>query len=74
LPHEIVETAFAERETGKQEDEIYKRLSIRVEIEELYDDSKRVLVFKIPTWPVGSPLNFEGVPLMRIGDSLRVVE
>ncbi|MDR1631869.1 MAG: putative DNA binding domain-containing protein [Dysgonamonadaceae bacterium] len=73
LPHEIVGTAFAEGETGKLEDEIYKRLSIRVEIEELYDDGKRVLVFKIPVRPVGSPLNFEGVPLMRIGDSLHAM-
>ncbi|MDR2764422.1 MAG: ATP-binding protein, partial [Tannerella sp.] len=73
LPHEIVGTSFAEGKTGKLEDEIYKRLSIRVEIEELHDDGKRVLVFKIPARPVGSPLNFEGVPLMRIGDSLRVM-
>jgi len=31
------------------------------------------LVFKIPPHPIGTPLNFEGVPLMRIGDSLRVM-
>jgi ATP-dependent DNA helicase RecG len=73
LPHEIVGTAFAEGETGKLADEIYKRLSIRVEMEELYDDGKRVLTLKIPSRPVGSPLNFEGVALMRIGDSLRAM-
>jgi ATP-dependent DNA helicase RecG len=72
-PNEIVGTAFAKGKTGEVEDEIYKRLSIRVEIEELFDDGKRVLVFKIPARPVGSPLNFEGVPLMRIGDSLHVM-
>jgi ATP-dependent DNA helicase RecG len=73
LPHEIVGTAFAEGKTGKMEDEIYERLSIRVNVEELFDNDKRVLVFHIPSRPIGSPLNFEGVPLMRIGDSLRVM-
>ncbi|MDR0395379.1 MAG: putative DNA binding domain-containing protein [Tannerella sp.] len=73
LPHEIVGTAFAEGETGKLEDEIYKRLSIRVEIEELFEDDRRVMVFHIPSRTIGSTLRFEGVPLMRIGDSLRVM-
>lgn len=72
-PHEIVGTTFAEGEIGEIENEIYKRLSIRVEIEELFDNGKRILVFKIPARPIGSTLKFEGVPLMRIGDSLRVM-
>jgi len=73
LPHEIVGTTFAEGKIGALEDEIYKRLSTRVKIEELFDNDKRVLVFNIPPRPIGAPLNFEGVPLMRIGDSLRVM-
>jgi ATP-dependent DNA helicase RecG len=73
LPHEIVGTTFAEGEIGALADEIYKRLSIRVEIEELFENDKRVLVFHIPPRPIGSTLRFEGVPLMRIGDSLRVM-
>ena len=77
LPHEIVGTAFADGKTGALADEIYNRLSIRVEIMELFDDEKeennRVLVFKIPSRPLGSTLKFEGVPLMRIGDSLHVM-
>ncbi|MDR3127665.1 MAG: putative DNA binding domain-containing protein [Tannerellaceae bacterium] len=72
-PNEIVGTAFAEGNTGKLMDDIYKRLSVRVEIEELFEDDKRVLVFKIPSRPLSSPLHFEGVPLMRIGDSLRAM-
>jgi ATP-dependent DNA helicase RecG len=75
-PHKVVGTAFAKDKTGALEDEIYARLSIRVEIEELFEDDKddkRVLVFHIPSRPVGSTLRFEGVPLMRIGDSLRVM-
>jgi ATP-dependent DNA helicase RecG len=73
LPHEIVGTTFAVGETGKMEDEIYERLAIRVRIDELFDNEKRVLVFNIPPRPIGSTLKFEGVPLMRIGDSLRVM-
>lgn len=73
LPHEIVGTAFAEGKLGALADEIYERLAVRVEIEELFDNDKRVLVFKIPARPVGSTLKFEGIPLMRTGDSLRVM-
>jgi len=73
LPHEIVGTTFAEGKIGALEDTIYERLSIRVRIDELFDNEKRVLVFNIPSRPVGSTLKFEGVSLMRIGDSLHVM-
>ena len=73
LPHEIVGTIYAEGIIGKLEDEIYERLSIRVRIEELFDNGRRGLVFNIPSRPVGSTLKFEGVSLMRVGDSLRVM-
>ena len=72
-PHEIVGTSFVVGQTGAMEDAIYEHLSIRVRIEELFDKEKRVLVFKIPSRPIGSTLKFEGVPLMRTGDSLRVM-
>ena len=72
-PHEVVGTEFAEGKTGKMEDEIYERLDIRVKIEELFESEKRILVFNVPSRPIGSTLKFEGVPLMRIGDSLRVM-
>ncbi|GHT26425.1 hypothetical protein AGMMS4957_21890 [Bacteroidia bacterium] len=70
-PHKVVGTAFAQNKIGEMEDEIYERLSIWVKIVELFEDNKRVLVFQIPTRPVGQILKFEGVALMRIGDSLR---
>jgi ATP-dependent DNA helicase RecG len=73
-PHEIMGTTFGEGKIGALEDEIYKRLSVRVKIEELFDDkNNRVLVFNIPSRNLGDPLTFEGVPLMRIGDSLRAM-
>jgi len=71
LPHEVVGTNFAEGEIGDLEDEIYKRLLIRVKTEELYEAKKRVLVINIPPRPIGKLLKFEGVALMRTGESLR---
>lgn len=74
-PHVVVGSDFAVGETGALEDEIYERLHIRVRTEELYDDSGlRVLVFNVPSRPVGKALRFEGVPLMRIGESLREMD
>lgn len=75
-PHSVVGSDFAVGKTGELEDEIYNRLRIRVRTEELFDnkDSKRVLVINIPSRPVGKALRFEGVPLMRIGESLREMD
>jgi len=70
-PHAVVGTDFANGKVGDLEDETYARLGIRVSFEELYEDGKRVLVTKIPSRPVGKMLKFEGVPLMRVGESLR---
>lgn len=70
-PHAIVGTSFAEGSTGALEDRIYSDLEIRIHIEEIHEDNKRVLVFHIPGRPVGKLLKFEGVALMRIGESLR---
>jgi ATP-dependent DNA helicase RecG len=70
-PHKVVGTIFAQDKIGAMEDEIYDRLAIRVKITELFEDDKRVVVFQIPSRPVGQFLQFEGAPLMRIGDSLR---
>ncbi|MCM1296584.1 MAG: putative DNA binding domain-containing protein [Muribaculaceae bacterium] len=75
LPHEVVGSDFAKDETGQLEDEIYKRLYIRVHCEELFDkDKKRVLVIHVPPRPIGKALRFEGVPLMRVGESLREMD
>jgi ATP-dependent DNA helicase RecG len=70
-PHDVVGTKFAIGEVGKLADAVYDLLKIRVQIEELSEDGKRVLVTTIPTRPIGKPMKFEGVALMRIGESLR---
>lgn len=73
-PHSVVGSDFAHNQLGQLEDEIYKRLHIRVRTEELFEDDKRVLVINIPSRPIGKALRFEGVPLMRIGESLREMD
>ncbi len=71
-PHEVVGSDFADGKVGALEDAVYENLQIRVHIEELFDDnSLRVLVTQIPSRPLGKTLKFEGVPLMRVGESLR---
>ncbi|HQN92741.1 MAG TPA: ATP-binding protein [Prolixibacteraceae bacterium] len=70
-PHDVVGSDFANGKIGALEDETYSRLGIRVRMEELYENGLRVLVAHIPIRPVGKMLKFEGVPLMRVGESLR---
>lgn len=75
IPHEVVGSDFAKDKVGELEDEIYRRLYIRVHCEELYDEmNNRVLVIHIPSRPIGKALRFEGVPLMRVGESLREMD
>jgi ATP-dependent DNA helicase RecG len=76
-PHDVVGTSFEEGNLGALEDAIYERMKIRVRIEEVFEpsgsviDKKRVIIFNVPSRPVGKMLKFEGVPLMRTGESLR---
>lgn len=71
-PHSVVGTSFAKGKIGGLEDKVYKALEVRVKCQELYDQhDNRVLVTIIPSRPIGKVLKFEGVPLMRTGESLR---
>ncbi|MEO5357063.1 MAG: putative DNA binding domain-containing protein [Nitrospirae bacterium YQR-1] len=49
---------------------IVEKLRIRVDIEEVKHTGGRVLVFIIPSRPVGTALSYEGAYLMRAGDAL----
>ena len=76
-PHEVVGSTFEQGNLGALEDAIYKRMQIRVPITEEFEpskdapDRKRVIIFNVPSRPIGKMLKFEGVPLMRTGESLR---
>ena len=73
-PHKVVGSDFAVGKVLELEDEIYKRLHIRVHNEELYEGNNRVLVINVPSRPAGKALRFEGVPLMRTSESLREMD
>lgn len=49
---------------------ILEKLHIRVLIHEIDYETKRVLVFDIPSRPIGTPLHYEGAYLMRSGEDL----
>ncbi len=49
---------------------IVEKLRFRVDVTELQHPDGRVLVFEVPTRPVGQPLAFDGAYLMRAGEDL----
>lgn len=68
-PRKVVGTsAFAN--TGQIKARILEALRIRVEVHELSHPDGRVLVFEIPSRPIGQPLHHEGTYLMRAGEDL----
>ncbi|WP_375443467.1 ATP-binding protein [uncultured Fibrella sp.] len=69
-PHLVVGTSQCLDGCGKLEQDIYNDLRIRVDVFELYENEKRVLVIEIPSRPTAKIYKFEDVPLMRVGDEL----
>lgn len=49
---------------------IVQKLGIRVDATELAHPDGRVLIFEVPSRPVGHPLDFDGMYLMRAGEDL----
>ena len=76
-PHDVVGSNYEVGNLGALEDAIYEKMGIRVRIDEVFEPSKedpnrkRVIIFNVPSRPIGKMLKFEGVPLMRTGESLR---
>jgi ATP-dependent DNA helicase RecG len=69
-PHTVCGSIAYEGREGQLEQDVYRDTGVRIQTEVLYEGSNRVLVIKIPSRPVGKPLYFNDVPLMRVGDSL----
>jgi len=71
-PRNVVGTeAFGSAaELNEIKSRIVAKLRFRVNVTELWYDSRRVLVFEIPSRPVGHPIDFDGAYLMRVGDEL----
>ena len=69
LPRAVVGSrAFPDLERTKAG--LIERLRLRVEVEEIQRPNGRVLVFQIPTRPIGVPMQYEGAYWMRGGEAL----
>lgn len=60
----------AQTDLNKIKAYIVQKLRIRIDVVELMHPDGRVLVFEVPSRPVGQPLEYEGVFLMRAGEDL----
>jgi ATP-dependent DNA helicase RecG len=69
-PHTVCGSKAYEGREGQLEQDVYRDTGVRIQTEVLYEGTNRVLVIKIPSRPVGKPLYFNDVPLMRVGDGL----
>jgi ATP-dependent DNA helicase RecG len=72
LPRQVVGTqAFpSEASINNIKSRILDKLKFRVEVSELLHPNGRVLVFEIPSRPIALPIAFDGLYLMRVGESL----
>ncbi len=69
-PHDVCGSKAYEGREGQLEQDVYRDTGVRIQTEVLYEGTNRVLVIKIPSRPIGKPLYFNDVPLMRVGDGL----
>lgn len=64
-------------EAFKNFNEIKKNLldafHLRFEIEEFYYQEKRILIFTIPSRPIGVPISYDGRYWMRVNESLEIM-
>lgn len=69
LPRHVVGSkAFLDLEKTKAA--VTSRLHIRIDAEELDHPDGRVLLFKVPSRPIGMPVHYEGRYFMRSGEEL----
>ncbi len=68
-PRRVVGTA-AFPSLGEVKNRILEALRIRVDVHELPHPDGRVLIFDIPSRPIGKPLHLDGTYLMRSGEAL----
>ena len=69
FPHKVVGTS-AFQNTLSLKKELLDSLKLRIDIEEMKYEGKRVLIFEIPSRPIGVPLQYRGASYMRVGESL----
>ncbi len=70
----VVGTKAFDRTYNKLSNELFEKLSLRIDAEELIYESKRILIFHIPSRPLGKPIQSNGQYFMRLGESLRIMD
>ena len=69
LPRKIVgSSVFQNIERTKAG--LIERLHLRIDAEEIHHPSGRILIFHVPTRPIGYPIQYEGAYWMRAGEDL----
>ncbi len=69
LPRQVVGTkAFQNLERTKAG--LIQRISLRIDAEEIMHPQGRVVVFHVPSRPIGMPIHYEGRYFMRAGEDL----
>ena len=69
LPREVVGTqVFPDLEKTKAG--LIERLRLRMDVEEIQHPNGRVLVFQVPSRPIGMPMQYKGAYWMRGGEDL----
>lgn len=66
----VVGTKWHETTYNQLSHDLLRKLSLRIDVEELHPTEGRVLIFHIPSRPIGVPLKSNGKYLMRAGESL----
>jgi ATP-dependent DNA helicase RecG len=69
MPRSIVGSQAC-RNLEKTKSDLTTRLHLRIDAEELLVDSKRVIIFTIPSRPIGVPIQYQGIYWMRRGEEL----
>lgn len=69
LPRHIVGSQAC-RNLDKTKSDLITRLHLRIEAEELLVNDKRVIIFTIPSRPIGVPIQYQGIYWMRRGEEL----
>ena len=69
IPRSVVGSQAC-RNLEKTKSDLTIRLHLRIEAEELFVDDKRVVVFRVPSRPIGVPIQYQGIYWMRRGEEL----
>ncbi len=72
-PRKIVGTQAFKENLAKIKERLIDKVHLRIDVEEILTTEGRVLVFHVPSRPIGMPMHINGRYLMRAGQALRAM-